>query len=196
MSAKLVAFSAIVASATAFAPGASFQPRLRTAGVSSVSMKMDKSGKAPVITVFDHRGCQRGTPDKEYRGKKAPMTRCASRCSLPRSLCPRPPPIASSSSLSRFCTASKRVIFGCVLRDVFSKPFQPAVLVGRVLRRYSSECSRSIESSLLRTLLNDVSLKISRLDFVYSALHGDFFVIYTVYLVEPSSSLFRRSSST
>ena len=71
MSAKLVAFSAIVASATAFAPGASFQPRLRTSGVSSVSMKMDKSGKAPVITVFDHRGCQRGTPDKEYRGKKA-----------------------------------------------------------------------------------------------------------------------------
>ncbi len=70
MSAKLVAFSAIVASATAFAPGASFQPRLRS-GASSLSMKMDKSGKAPVITVFDHRGCQRGGPDKEYKGKKA-----------------------------------------------------------------------------------------------------------------------------
>ncbi len=71
MSAKLVAFSAIVASAAAFAPGASFQPRLRATGASSVSMRMDKSGKAPVITVFDHRGCQRGGPDKEYKGKKA-----------------------------------------------------------------------------------------------------------------------------
>ena len=70
MSAKVIAFAAVVASATAFAPGASFQPRLRS-GASSVSMKMDKSGKAPVITVFDHRGCKRGGPDKEYTGAKA-----------------------------------------------------------------------------------------------------------------------------
>ena len=34
-------------------------------------MNMDKSGKAPIITVFDHRGCQRGGPDTEYKGAKA-----------------------------------------------------------------------------------------------------------------------------
>ena len=28
-------------------------------------------GKAPVITVFDHRGCQRGGPNKEYSGAPA-----------------------------------------------------------------------------------------------------------------------------
>ena len=67
---KIVAFAAIVASAAAFAPSTSFQPRLRS-GASSVSMKMDKSGKAPVITIFDHRGCQRGGPDTEYKGAKA-----------------------------------------------------------------------------------------------------------------------------
>ena len=67
---KFISFAALVASAAAFAPGASFQPRLRTGG-SSVSMKMDKSGKAPVITVFDHRGCKRGGPDTEYKGAKA-----------------------------------------------------------------------------------------------------------------------------
>ena len=67
---KIIAFSAIVASAAAFAPGASFQPRLRS-GASSVTMAMDKSGKAPVITIFDHRGCQRGGPDTEYKGAKA-----------------------------------------------------------------------------------------------------------------------------
>ena len=27
---------------------------------------MDKSGRAPAITVFDHRGCQRGGANKEY----------------------------------------------------------------------------------------------------------------------------------
>ena len=70
MSAKLVAFSALVATATAFAPGASVAPRLRS-GASSVSMKMNKSGKAPVITIFDHRGCQRGGPDQEYKGQRA-----------------------------------------------------------------------------------------------------------------------------
>ena len=69
MSTKIVAFSAIVASAVAFSPSASFQPRLRT-GTSAVSMAMDKSGRAPVITVFDHRGCKRGTKDSEYKGVK------------------------------------------------------------------------------------------------------------------------------
>ena len=70
MTTKAIAFAAVVATATAFAPSGSFQPRLRS-GASSVSMKMDKSGKAPIITVFDHRGCQRGGPDKEYKGAKA-----------------------------------------------------------------------------------------------------------------------------
>jgi len=32
---------------------------------------MDKSGRAPVITIFDHRGCQRGGANKEYTGAKA-----------------------------------------------------------------------------------------------------------------------------
>ena len=27
-----------------------------------------QSGRAPVITIFDHRGCQRGGPNKEYTG--------------------------------------------------------------------------------------------------------------------------------
>lgn len=69
MSAKLIAVSAVVASAVAFSPSANFQPRLRT-GASAVSMAMDKSGRAPVITVFDHRGCKRGTKDSEYKGVK------------------------------------------------------------------------------------------------------------------------------
>mmetsp|Transcript_3437 Transcript_3437/g.5483 ORF Transcript_3437/g.5483 Transcript_3437/m.5483 type:complete len:111 (-) Transcript_3437:1966-2298(-) len=30
---------------------------------------MDKNGKAPLITIFDHRGCTR--PPKEYNGQKA-----------------------------------------------------------------------------------------------------------------------------
>merc|ERR1712127_402616 len=33
--------------------------------------KMDKSGRAPVITIFDHRGCNRGGPNKEYTGAKS-----------------------------------------------------------------------------------------------------------------------------
>ena len=70
MSAKTIAFAAFVASASAFAPGASFQPRLRS-GAASATMAMDKSGKAPVIMIFDHRGCKRGGPDTEYKGAKA-----------------------------------------------------------------------------------------------------------------------------
>ena len=54
MSAKVLAFSAFVASAAAFAPVGS--PALRT-GATSLSMAMDKTARAPVITVFDHRGC-------------------------------------------------------------------------------------------------------------------------------------------
>ena len=122
---KIIAASAIVATASAFAPVGSFQPRLRSNGVSNLAMKQfpfdskvskaigdavplppvqssdnyafttsggaspaaaapaprsaprssggkgKKNAVAPVITVFDHRGCQRGGPDREYTGKKA-----------------------------------------------------------------------------------------------------------------------------
>ena len=54
MAAKIIAFSAFVASAAAFAPVGA--PALRT-GATSLSMAMDKTARAPVITVFDHRGC-------------------------------------------------------------------------------------------------------------------------------------------
>ena len=30
-----------------------------------------QSGRAPVITIFDHRGCQRGGPNAEYTGPKS-----------------------------------------------------------------------------------------------------------------------------
>eukprot|EP00286_Rhodomonas_abbreviata_P002553 CAMPEP_0181347910 /NCGR_PEP_ID=MMETSP1101-20121128/34126_1 /TAXON_ID=46948 /ORGANISM="Rhodomonas abbreviata, Strain Caron Lab Isolate" /LENGTH=105 /DNA_ID=CAMNT_0023460147 /DNA_START=22 /DNA_END=339 /DNA_ORIENTATION=- len=69
MSAKIVAFSAVVATASAFAPTAGFAPRLRATGATGVSMSMDKSAYAPVITIFDHRGCSR-TP-KESTGATA-----------------------------------------------------------------------------------------------------------------------------
>eukprot|EP00286_Rhodomonas_abbreviata_P005699 CAMPEP_0181318124 /NCGR_PEP_ID=MMETSP1101-20121128/16837_1 /TAXON_ID=46948 /ORGANISM="Rhodomonas abbreviata, Strain Caron Lab Isolate" /LENGTH=104 /DNA_ID=CAMNT_0023425569 /DNA_START=6 /DNA_END=320 /DNA_ORIENTATION=+ len=68
MSAKVIAFSAVVATASAFAPTTGFAPRLRS-GAAATSMAMDKSAKAPVITVFDHRGCNR--QPKEYKGKAA-----------------------------------------------------------------------------------------------------------------------------
>jgi len=32
---------------------------------------MDRSGRAPVITIFDHRGCQRGSANGEYKGPAA-----------------------------------------------------------------------------------------------------------------------------
>ena len=35
------------------------------------SAGMDKSARAPVISIFDHRGCKRGGPDAEYKGAKA-----------------------------------------------------------------------------------------------------------------------------
>ena len=63
MSAKIVAFSALVASAAAFTPALS---GVRT-GATSLTMAMDKSARAPVITIFDHRGCSRHQ-NKEYKG--------------------------------------------------------------------------------------------------------------------------------
>ena len=35
--------------------------------------KLDQSGRAQVMTIFHHRGCQRGGPDTEY--KSATMNR-------------------------------------------------------------------------------------------------------------------------
>ena len=64
MSAKLVAFSAVVASAAAFSPAT---PTLRT-GATSLNMAMDKSARAPIITIFDHRGCS-AHQNKEYTGR-------------------------------------------------------------------------------------------------------------------------------
>ena len=64
MSAKLATFSALVASAAAFAPALS---GVRT-GATSLSMSMDKSARAPIITIFDHRGCSKHT-NKEYTGR-------------------------------------------------------------------------------------------------------------------------------
>merc|ERR1711998_484658 len=63
--AKLVAFSAFVASAAAFTPALA---GVRT-GATSLSMAMDKTARAPVITVFDHRGCTQHK-NTEYTGRK------------------------------------------------------------------------------------------------------------------------------
>ena len=82
---RTVAFAALVASAAAFSPMMSMEtgrrqvvqagaaaavaaPLLRS---SPAEAKYDKSGKAPVITILDHRGCNRGGPNKEYTGPKA-----------------------------------------------------------------------------------------------------------------------------
>ena len=65
MAAKLVAFSAFVASAAAFTPALA---GVRT-GATSLSMAMDKTARAPVITVFDHRGCT-AHKNAEYTGPK------------------------------------------------------------------------------------------------------------------------------
>ena len=65
MAAKLVAFSAFVASSAAFTPALA---GVRT-GATSLSMAMDKTARAPVITVFDHRGCTQHK-NAEYTGPK------------------------------------------------------------------------------------------------------------------------------
>eukprot|EP00277_Geminigera_cryophila_P021894 CAMPEP_0179481682 /NCGR_PEP_ID=MMETSP0799-20121207/59350_1 /TAXON_ID=46947 /ORGANISM="Geminigera cryophila, Strain CCMP2564" /LENGTH=99 /DNA_ID=CAMNT_0021294413 /DNA_START=11 /DNA_END=308 /DNA_ORIENTATION=- len=63
---RTVAFAALVASATAFAPALSgVRPT-----VWRTSSSMDKSGRAPVITVFDHRGCT-AHKNTDYTGPKA-----------------------------------------------------------------------------------------------------------------------------
>ena len=66
MAAKLVACTALVASAAAFAPATGALRTVRT-GASSLTMKIGDS-RAPIITIFDHRGCSRHA-NKEYTGK-------------------------------------------------------------------------------------------------------------------------------
>jgi len=76
---------ALVGSAAAFSPMMSMETGRRqvvqagaAAAVAAPLLRanpaaagMDKSGRAPVITIFDHRGCQRGGANKEYTGAKA-----------------------------------------------------------------------------------------------------------------------------
>jgi len=76
---------ALVGSAAAFSPMMSMETGRRQvvqAGAAAAvaapllrgtpaEAKMDKSGRAPVITIFDHRGCNRGGPNKEYTGAKS-----------------------------------------------------------------------------------------------------------------------------
>eukprot|EP00277_Geminigera_cryophila_P043966 CAMPEP_0173076524 /NCGR_PEP_ID=MMETSP1102-20130122/12478_1 /TAXON_ID=49646 /ORGANISM="Geminigera sp., Strain Caron Lab Isolate" /LENGTH=154 /DNA_ID=CAMNT_0013946429 /DNA_START=81 /DNA_END=545 /DNA_ORIENTATION=+ len=76
---------AIVGSATAFSPMMSMETGRRQilqAGASAAVVAPllranpataagNRSGRAPVITIFDHRGCQRGGPNKEYEGGAA-----------------------------------------------------------------------------------------------------------------------------
>ena len=82
---RTVAFAAVIASAAAFSPMMSMETGRRQvvqAGAAAAvaapllrgtpaEAKMDKSGRAPVITIFDHRGCNRGGPNKEYTGAKS-----------------------------------------------------------------------------------------------------------------------------
>eukprot|EP00961_Rhodomonas_salina_P134611 1810742-Rhodomonas_salina.3 len=83
MMAKALASLAIIGSAAAYAPMMSMDMGRRQvvqAGTAAAAVapflqgqaagaSMDKSAKAPVITVFDHRGCSRAP--KEYTGSKA-----------------------------------------------------------------------------------------------------------------------------
>eukprot|EP00293_Proteomonas_sulcata_P015415 CAMPEP_0184310942 /NCGR_PEP_ID=MMETSP1049-20130417/36660_1 /TAXON_ID=77928 /ORGANISM="Proteomonas sulcata, Strain CCMP704" /LENGTH=104 /DNA_ID=CAMNT_0026625801 /DNA_START=9 /DNA_END=323 /DNA_ORIENTATION=+ len=68
---KSVLALAMVGSAAAFSPmmsagSAAAAPFLRTQGASA---KIYADNKAPIITVFDHRGCPRS--GKEYKGQKS-----------------------------------------------------------------------------------------------------------------------------
>ncbi len=63
---RTVAFSALVSASAALVPALS---GVRT-GATSLNMAMDKSGRAPVITVFGHRGCS-AHKNSEDTGPKA-----------------------------------------------------------------------------------------------------------------------------
>eukprot|EP00286_Rhodomonas_abbreviata_P014323 CAMPEP_0181322518 /NCGR_PEP_ID=MMETSP1101-20121128/19270_1 /TAXON_ID=46948 /ORGANISM="Rhodomonas abbreviata, Strain Caron Lab Isolate" /LENGTH=128 /DNA_ID=CAMNT_0023430435 /DNA_START=17 /DNA_END=403 /DNA_ORIENTATION=+ len=83
MLSKAIASLALIGSAAAYAPMMSLSAGRREvvqAGAAAAAVtpflagapagaSMDKSAKAPAITVFDHRGCSRAP--KEYQGTKA-----------------------------------------------------------------------------------------------------------------------------
>jgi hypothetical protein len=50
---------------------ASVRDRERKASLTRCLAAPPQSGRAPVITIFDHRGCNRGGPNKEYTGPKS-----------------------------------------------------------------------------------------------------------------------------
>ncbi|EKX43370.1 phycoerythrin alpha subunit [Guillardia theta CCMP2712] len=69
---RVIVSAMLVASAAAFAPSPFSVPSLRSSSSSSISMNMEgPRGVAPIITVFDHRGCKRGKADSEYQGALA-----------------------------------------------------------------------------------------------------------------------------
>ena len=82
---RTIALAALVASAAAFSPMMSMETGRRQvvqAGAAAAvaapllranpaEAQYDKSGRAPVILVMDHRGCNRGGPNAEYRGKRS-----------------------------------------------------------------------------------------------------------------------------
>ncbi|EKX36002.1 phycoerythrin alpha subunit 19 [Guillardia theta CCMP2712] len=81
---RSVAFAALIGSAAAFSPSMSLDVSRRQVvqtGAAAAAVApflqqvpaqaaMDKSGRAPVITIFDHRGCT-AHANKEYTGAKA-----------------------------------------------------------------------------------------------------------------------------
>ena len=82
---RAAALLAVAGSAAAFSPMMSMETGRRQvvqAGAaaavaapllrgSPAAAQYDRSAKAPVITIFDHRGCNRGGPNKEYTGAAA-----------------------------------------------------------------------------------------------------------------------------
>jgi hypothetical protein len=82
---RTIALAALVASAAAFSPMMSMETGRRQvvqAGAAAAvaapllranpaEAQYDKSGRAPVILVMDHRGCNRGGPNAEYRGTRS-----------------------------------------------------------------------------------------------------------------------------
>ena len=86
---RATAVLALAGSAAAFSPMMSMDMGRRqvvqTAGAAAVAAPLlransaeaatynpaMRSSQAPKIAIFDHRGCQRGGPNKEYRGEKS-----------------------------------------------------------------------------------------------------------------------------
>ena len=83
MMSKVAILAALAGSAAAYAPtmsmGLSRRQTIQTGAAAAAVVPFLRNSPAsaegnaiaPVITVFDHRGCQRGAPDTEYKGLKA-----------------------------------------------------------------------------------------------------------------------------